>query len=91
MTHSLEIRVPFADHKLIESLAGDIVGPFPFNKDDLTATPHSHLPNAVLRRPKTGFTIPIREWLADRFSAAAAHQRWAFRGSARYVYEKAVA
>jgi len=42
------------------------------------------LPNGVLSRPKTGFGIPVREWLLAR-SPNGNHER-GLRGWAKVVY-----
>lgn len=63
MAHSLEIRVPLVDVALLRSLAASLVGPTPPSKLDMAATPNPPLPDAVLNRPKTGFQVPVRDWL----------------------------
>jgi asparagine synthase (glutamine-hydrolysing) len=62
MAHSLEIRVPFVDVELIRRLAPILTGTFP-NKQDMALTPRQPLPPGILGRRKTGFTVPVREWL----------------------------
>jgi asparagine synthase (glutamine-hydrolysing) len=67
MAHSLEVRVPFLDHKLVEEvlrLPADIKmsgsGPKPL----LTAAMGDDLPPIVReRRDKQGFTFPFDRWL----------------------------
>ncbi len=65
MTHSLETRVPFVDHRLLESVATLprelwIKGrPKALLIDALRGC----LPDVVLHRPKMGFTFPFRQWL----------------------------
>ena len=62
MAHGLEIRVPLADSVLFQSLApwlGRESGP---GKIDMARVP-GNLPPAVFTRAKTGFSVPIREWL----------------------------
>jgi len=67
MAHSLEIRVPFLAKPVLE-IAGRIPGSMHMRKH----TPGKHLvrlaladllPNHVLTRAKTGFTLPINDWL----------------------------
>jgi asparagine synthase (glutamine-hydrolysing) len=62
MAHSLEIRVPLVDPVLFEHLA-PWLGPEGPSKADLARVP-GILPSALTDRPKTGFNVPIREWLA---------------------------
>ena len=62
MAHSLEIRVPLVDADLFRSLA-PWLGPSGPGKADMARVPAT-LPAAVLARPKTGFAVPMREWLA---------------------------
>ena len=58
MAHSLEIRTPLVDATLFAEIAG-----LNASKLDMAAAPHPPLPPSVLNRPKTGFYMPIREWL----------------------------
>ncbi len=74
MAHSLEIRTPFVDAWLLKKMAGV---PAP-SKKLLAGTLKNPLPEKVIHRPKTGFGIPIENWLDskenDRFPRS---RRWA--------------
>ena len=61
--HSLEIRVPYVDKKLLRYLAGTAKSNQFYEKSDLSSCPSTPLPSAVVNRPKTGFSVPIKEWL----------------------------
>src|SRR5207244_5303965 len=61
MAHSLEIRVPLVDVKLLREIAPLLASPHPPGKRDLALSPRTPLPDAVLTRPKTGFAMPVRE------------------------------
>jgi len=68
MTHSLEVRVPFVDHTLVELLAKIPVryklnGSTP--KGLLIKALNSELPPAIVNRPKMGFTFPFDIWLKN--------------------------
>ena len=63
MAHSLEVRVPFVDIDLLRSAGPWIANGAPPRKLDLASMAHPPLPPSVVSRPKTGFTVPIREWL----------------------------
>lgn len=63
MAHSLEIRVPLVDVALFRALAPHLVGKHPPVKHDLAAVPQRPLPDAIVNRPKTGFSIPVQEWI----------------------------
>lgn len=67
MCHSLEIRVPLVDVKLLKSVAPALVTQSAqFNGKHLLAqAPAIPLPQAVLQRAKTGFTVPIGKWLEE--------------------------
>jgi asparagine synthase (glutamine-hydrolysing) len=69
MAHSLEVRVPFVDIQLLERLGPAIASSSPPNKQDLAACAQK-LPQPMLRRPKTGFTTPVRDWLSHSGGAA---------------------
>src|SRR5437667_2331066 len=70
MAHSLEIRVPFVDIELLRSTGPWIANGAPPSKRDLVSVVHRPLPRSVLSRPKTGFTVPVREWLLARTGTA---------------------
>ena len=66
MAHSLEVRVPLVDTKLLKTLAPLLVAPDRApGKTWLARAPRPTLPEEVIRRPKTGFTTPINEWMAS--------------------------
>jgi asparagine synthase (glutamine-hydrolysing) len=69
MAHSVETRVPYLDHRLVEyalglpissRLAGS--GPKPL----LVRALGDALPPAVWSRPKMGFTFPFASWMRER-------------------------
>jgi len=62
MAHSLEIRVPLVDVELMRRLAPLLTETFP-DKQDMARSPHQPLPPQILNRRKTGFSVPVREWL----------------------------
>lgn len=63
MAHSLEVRVPLVDLTLLNALAPSLACPGWPTKRDMAATASTPAPDAVLRRAKTGFSIPVRDWL----------------------------
>ncbi|MEN3368660.1 MAG: hypothetical protein V7609_803 [Verrucomicrobiota bacterium] len=85
MAHSLEIRVPLVDVKLLREIAPLLASPRPPGKRDMALSPRTPLPEAVLSRPKTGFTMPVRDWLLQSFDPLSAGER-GLRGWARYVH-----
>jgi asparagine synthase (glutamine-hydrolysing) len=70
MAHSLEIRTPLVDIALFRALAPYLSGAHPPAKAMLGAVPKCMLPDDILSRPKTGFSIPVREWMGTRGAAA---------------------
>ena len=63
MAHSLEIRVPFVDVALLERVA-PIFARYPdISKAEVARATAPALPESLLNRPKTGFTVPVRQWL----------------------------
>jgi asparagine synthase (glutamine-hydrolysing) len=83
MAHSVEIRVPLVDWTLLTRLAPLLAGASPPGKREMALAPRRRLPAAVLDRPKTGFMVPVRDWLAR--SSARPPER-GLRGWARHVY-----
>lgn len=64
--HSLELRVPFLDKKVME-VAGDLPPSLRANQIDtkyaLRQAAKSILPDEWANRPKVGFPVPIRHWI----------------------------
>lgn len=85
MVHSLEVRVPFVDLKLWRSVVPVMVKRNPFTKQSMACTPLKPLPAQVLNRRKTGFSVPVREWLMDETCAFDTRER-GFRPWARVVH-----
>jgi asparagine synthase (glutamine-hydrolysing) len=74
MGHSLEMRTPLVDAKLLE-----ILGPYSSQFIDgagkamAACSPQRPLPDTIINRPKTGFSLPMKQWLTD----AADQRAWA--------------
>jgi len=69
MATSVEARVPFLDHKLVEfamSIPASIKYRNRQTKYILKRALRGHVPDSVLDRRKTGFATPINEWMLDR-------------------------
>lgn len=67
MAHSLEIRLPFLDQRLLEWAHGlPSTIRFPRNRPAkylLREALADVIPPFLLNRPKTGFTLPLRRWM----------------------------
>ena len=68
MKNSLEVRVPFLDHRLVE-MAFQMPGAMKLKngrtKYILKETFKDLLPPRIYRRPKAGFEVPISRWLKN--------------------------
>jgi len=65
MSHSLETRVPFLNHRIVEltyQVHKDVKMPGLRRKDLLRRTIGRRLPPSLLRAPKMPFSVPMREW-----------------------------
>lgn len=74
MGHALELRTPLVDAALLETL-GPFVSGFAggAGKAMLARSPRKPLPESVVNRPKTGFSVPMAKWLSE----AADQRAWA--------------
>jgi asparagine synthase (glutamine-hydrolysing) len=93
MAHSLEIRPPFLDHRIVE-FAASLPESYKIRgfkqKFILKELMRGKLPEAVLTRKKTGFDIPTHDWfrgplralLTETVSAEAVKRTGIFDGSA---------
>ena len=70
MAHSLELRTPLVDAALLEALGGVhtrfVNGT---GKRLLAQSPAKPLPRSVIQREKTGFSVPMKEWLEEAIGA----------------------
>jgi asparagine synthase (glutamine-hydrolysing) len=72
MAHSLEVRVPLLDHKLVEFASAL---PFDYrlrggvSKALLKHAVRDLLPAPILTRGKQGFAVPLKHWFGNRFEA----------------------
>ena len=65
MAHSLEVRPPFLDHRLVE-FAASLPGNYKLRGSQmkflLRELMKEKLPRAIVRRKKVGFDIPTHDW-----------------------------
>jgi asparagine synthase (glutamine-hydrolysing) len=69
MANSIETRAPFLDYRLIEFLVKvdkNIKMQGYERKSILRKTIAQQLPTALMKAPKRGFTVPLREWFKDK-------------------------
>jgi asparagine synthase (glutamine-hydrolysing) len=73
MAHSLELRTPFVDAALLKAMS-PIHASFTegSGKRMLAKSPAVPLPDRIINRPKTGFSVPMAQWLAS----ANGHRDW---------------
>jgi asparagine synthase (glutamine-hydrolysing) len=89
MAHSLELRTPLVDATLLRSI-GPSIAHFAggAGKRMLAAAPANPLPAAIVERPKSGFGLPMAQWLSsatDRLVGAQPHGTSWTRSWARTV------
>ncbi len=63
MAHSIELRVPLVDRELVRFVGHQRRAGQALTKQDLAATATPALPAELIERAKTGFTVPVREWM----------------------------
>ena len=85
MAHSVEIRTPLVDEFLLKQISPLIRSRRPPTKLEMAKTPTKALPDAILYRKKTGFSVPVREWLAE--SLPERPER-GLRSWAKFVYRR---
>jgi asparagine synthase (glutamine-hydrolysing) len=88
MAHSLEIRVPFVDVELLTRLAPLIASAQPPGKREMAAAPRQPLPQGIVERAKTGFVVPVRDWISGD---KGQRPERGLRGWAKRVYAAQVA
>lgn len=83
MAHSVEIRTPLVDEFLLKQLSPLLASKCPPTKLAMAATPEKALPPEILHRKKTGFSVPVREWLT---ASLPERPERGLRSWAKFVY-----
>jgi len=69
MAHSVEVRSPFLDYRLVE-FAATVPGYLKIRngnvKNILKETVEGLIPEGITKRPKEGFVLPIFDWMVDK-------------------------
>ena len=81
MAHSCEIRTPLIDSFLFKKIAARA-----FNKTDMAHGLKRPLPNKLINRPKTGFAIPVHDWILSGKNDEVVDR--GIRGWAKIVYKE---
>jgi asparagine synthase (glutamine-hydrolysing) len=80
MAHSLEIRVPLVDVAFFRAVLPLLASPNPPGKSALAAAPARALPRELVERAKSGFTVPVSDWIREGVAGRSRGLRgWARR------------
>jgi len=85
MAHSLEIRAPFLDLDLLRIVAPLLGRQGSPDKKTVAVSVAGRLTGQIFNRRKTGFSVPVREWLLE--GSLPAPERGS-RGWSRFVYQE---
>ncbi len=86
MAHAIEIRVPLVDIELFRATVPLLNSTCAPGKMSMAATPLKPLPVQIMRRKKTGFSVPLIEWLTP--SAQTSNFQRGLRNWAAIVYRE---
>lgn len=90
MAHSLEVRTPLVDIELLRRVTPWLAAYPDITKAEAFAAAARTLPDNILNKPKTGFSIPVREWmLAEQQNAK--NQKRGLMDWADHIYQAASA
>lgn len=94
MANSLELRVPFLDHRLVEWAAAlpviwKVGGPRTgyTSKKVLRDFARKRIPKSIIERPKQGFPVPAYQWLKGNLGAWAEQELFKNGRFARFLFE----
>ena len=66
MYHSVELRTPFVDYFLLNDLKSYMSYLSKFSgKEPLAMSSKNKLPISILKRKKTGFNVPVKNWMKE--------------------------
>jgi hypothetical protein len=65
MAHGVEVRVPFVDYTVLETIGPAVKSAQPPTKADLAACSDRVL-HSLSKRRKTGFGTPVQQWISDQ-------------------------
>ncbi len=88
MAQSLEVRVPFLDLPLLRTVAPWLAAHPGLSKPVIAAALAPQLPAAIVHKPKTGFVVPVRDWIMGDQPAT---QDRGLRGWAQTLHANAAA
>lgn len=93
MAASIESRVPFLEHQLVEFTAGlparlKLQGST--TKRILRDSMKGVLPPSILTRPKMGFPVPVGSWFRGRWSGVMTELVLGERASRRGIFDREV-
>jgi asparagine synthase (glutamine-hydrolysing) len=87
MAHSIEIRTPFVDKKILSStFYAEALGK-PISKKNMADTNPFQVPSEILNKKKTGFSTPINLWLTDLLGSKN-NKKLVSKDLARHIYKK---
>ncbi len=92
MANSLEARVPFLDHKLVEmasQMRQDLKLRNGRSKYILKKALHGSIPDEILYREKQGFGVPVGQWINDQLRVRINDDLSAQRTVERGYFERA--
>lgn len=93
MAHSLEVRVPLVDATLLAKVAPLVARTAVVDsKSALARAPRTPLPSVITHRAKTGFGVPIGDWMgaASRKNAPSGAVRGRGKGRASRDWSRLV-
>ena len=90
MAHSLEVRVPMVDVELLKTVANLVNSGQAPSKMDMAMAPAKQLPSRVLNRKKTGFSVPVQEWLLESIDAESQKMRGGLRPWASFLHHNSL-
>jgi len=83
MAQSLEVRVPYLDIPLLKTVAPWLAAHPGISKPEIAAAVAPQLPAVLINKPKTGFVVPVRDWLSSTQVGQNIH---GMRTWAHYIY-----